>query len=77
MDNIFTHLQDMPPSVSEFVTKNPDNTYSVFINAKLSREARMGAFRHAMRHISCNDFEKCDVQKIECEAHKIENQKGG
>ena len=64
-DNVVVHLLDMPASVREAVTPNPDGTYTIFINARLSHNGRLSALEHAMKHIKQDDFYKNDVQKIE------------
>ena len=51
------------------VWKNDDDSYTIFIDAKLSKDAQKKVFFHEMRHIQENDFEKCDVQEIEFKAH--------
>lgn len=58
----------------EMVVKNEDDTYTVFINTKLSSEGRLRSFRHALHHIKRNDFDKEDVQIVECTA-RIDMQK--
>ena len=55
--------------VRETVVKNEDDSYTIFIESSLSREAQKNAFIHAMRHILGNDFTKEDIDKIEFEAH--------
>lgn len=68
---INVNLIDIKDSmVREFVTVNEDGGHSVFVNARLSQEGRLTAYRHALRHIENGDFEKDDVQQIEAEAHK-------
>lgn len=63
-------LVDFPCCGEEMVVPNEDNSYTVIINSRLSKEKQMAAYMHAMRHIAENDFEKFDVQRIEAEAHK-------
>ena len=53
----------------EMITENPDGSYTIFINARLSTAAQLSAYRHALSHINGNDFEKTDVQQIEAMAH--------
>lgn len=55
--------------VRECVVPNQDDTFTVFLNANLSDERRIEAYRHALRHIFGDDFGKTDVQSIECNAH--------
>ena len=62
-------LVNFPCRGEEMVVPNEDNSYTVIINSRLSKEKQMAAYMHAMKHISGNDFEKYDVQQIEAEAH--------
>lgn len=56
----------------EMVTGNEDGSYTIFINARLSYESQLEAYKHALKHINNNDFEKTDVQQIEAIAHEQE-----
>ena len=64
MDDIFVYLAPLPNSIEEYVTPCPDG-FTVYINDKLSRPQQINAYRHAVKHIKGNDFEKEDVQEIE------------
>ena len=55
----------------EAVTENTDGSYTIFIESSLSKEAQQEAFKHAMKHILGNDFEKDDVGRIENQAHNV------
>lgn len=55
---------------NEMVVANEDGSYTILINARLSRKGQLKAYEHAMRHINNNDFEKSDVQAIEFTAHE-------
>ena len=55
---------------NEFVVPNPDGSYTIMINSRLSYSGQLKAYQHALRHIMNNDFEKNNVQSIEYEAHK-------
>ena len=56
--------------VNEVVVENEDGGHTVFIDDQLSQEARLKAYRHAMRHIEDDDFGKHgDAGRIEREAH--------
>lgn len=59
----------MNGNVKEAVTKNEDDSYTIFIENRLSKEAQNDAFLHAIKHILQNDFDKTDVNLIELEAH--------
>ena len=55
---------------NEFVVPNPDGSYTIMINSRLSYSGQLKAYQHALRHIMNNDFEKNNAQSIEYEAHK-------
>lgn len=61
--NVNVIIRDLP--IPEMVTKNPDDSYTIFINASLSSEMQEEMFEHALRHITGRDFDKHDVQIIE------------
>ncbi len=62
-------IMDMDTMVPEHLVKNEDNSYTIFLNARLSKENQLKSYYHALRHINENDFCKENVQKIEYEAH--------
>ena len=62
-------LINMPAKIKSQITKNEDGSFSVFINAGLNYESRLEAYKHELRHIKQDDFDKVDVQEIESEAH--------
>lgn len=62
-------LIDFPGKGNEAVTKNEDDSYTIFLNARLSYEKQLEAYAHAIRHIKNGDFDKEDVGAIEMEAH--------
>lgn len=51
------------------VWHNADDSYTIFIDAKLSEEKQKKVFMHEMKHIQENDFSKDNVQEIETSAH--------
>ena len=63
------NIINFPNSGNEMVIKNEDGTYTILINAKLSDQGRLKAYKHALRHIENDDFEKKHVQEIEASAH--------
>lgn len=69
MDDIFVYIVDMPTTADEMVMPCIGG-YTIYLNAKLTHQARVEAYRHALKHIERNDFERDDVQQIESEAHK-------
>lgn len=65
---IFVYHIPLPDGVSEIVLPCLDG-HTVYINDRLSHEATIEAYRHALRHIRRGDFERTDVQEIEHAAH--------
>jgi len=57
----------------EMCVENPDGSYTILINAKMSSERQKEAYLHALDHIQNHDFEKdwLSVQQIEAEAHGL------
>lgn len=58
--------------IKESVVPNEDGSYTIFIEASLSREQQQDAFKHAMKHILGDDFTKDNINKIEKAAHSAE-----
>jgi hypothetical protein len=71
------HLVDFKISDGdELVTENPDGSYTILINSRISSWAQREAYKHAMWHIVNGDLEyyrrkEADVQQIEAVAHDI------
>ena len=70
-ENVFVKFIDFPTKGNEAVTRNEDDTYTVFLNARLSREMQLKAYMHALTHIQNGDFDKSDADQIELVAHNI------
>ena len=58
--------------VKETVAENEDGSYTIFIDAALSKIEQQNAFLHAMKHILGDDFAGEDVNVIEMLAHGTE-----
>lgn len=69
MGEINVQLLDMDTKIPEHLVKNNDDSYTIFLNARLSYESRLKSYCHALNHIKENDFEKDNAQRIEFEAH--------
>lgn len=60
---------DMPPSIKAYTVNNPDCTYTIVLNSRLSMEQHMSSYRHELLHIMNGDYEKkCSVDIIEINA---------
>ena len=71
MEDINIQLLDMDTKIPEHLIKNNDDSYTVFLNARLSQESRLKSYYHALQDIAEHDFEKENVQEIEWETHDI------
>lgn len=71
-----TFLMPLPGKVNEAVVENEDGSYTIFIEETLSPEYRKKTFLHALKHLTGNDFEKFDIQEIEHEAHRPDQENG-
>ena len=57
----------------EAVTKNEDDSFTIFINKNLTYERQQKAFHHAMYHILHNHLDAYnDVNAIETETHETD-----
>lgn len=63
-------LLDMDTMIPEQISKNCDDGYTIFLNARYSQEQRLKSYYHAMGHIKHGDFDKENVQEIEMRAHE-------
>lgn len=68
-DDIYVYEADLPIGVKEIVAPGVDG-YTVYVNARYTRETQTGSYLHAVGHIEGEDFEKEDVQRIETDAHR-------
>lgn len=69
----FVHLLPFNcKGVTEAIHPNEDGTYTILIEATLSREKQKKVLKHALSHICNDDFEKeCSVDYIEKNAHDL------
>lgn len=69
--DVNVQLLNFPNSGHEMVIKNEDESYTILINAKLSRDSQIAAYQHALKHIQNGDFDReyGDIQEIETTAH--------
>lgn len=72
MEEINVQILNMDTKIPEQLIKNDDDSYTIFLNARLSQESRIKSYCHAMKHILGSDFEKADINEIEQQAHNIE-----
>ena len=71
MQNINTVLLNLPGTISAYTMSNVDMSYTIVLNARLTRERLMEAYLHEIHHIKNGDYDKnYTVDSIEYEAHK-------
>lgn len=51
MDSIIVRLVDLPLAVRGAVREDENGDYNIYINARLSEDQRVVAFRHELEHI--------------------------
>lgn len=62
---------NMEYGIHEQISKNHDDGFTIFLNARDSYEMQKESYIHALKeHIQNDDHSKYDVQEIEHNAHK-------
>jgi Zn-dependent peptidase ImmA (M78 family) len=71
LEDIYVNYADLPCTIGAFVVSNNDDTYTIILNSRLSRERNKESYIHELGHIRNGDYEKkCSVDIIEIAAHK-------
>jgi len=71
VDAVIIRLIDLPPSVRGITVKDENDDYNIYINARLSEDGRVEAFRHEINHIRMGHFyDERPVAIKEIEAEK-------
>lgn len=62
---------NMPASVKAYTILNNDETFTIILNSRLTREQHLLSYHHEMKHIENGDYEKkADVGLLELFAHR-------
>lgn len=73
MPDINIILADMPCTIRSYVVSNPDFSYTIVLNSRLSHEQNLLSYSHEMAHIQNGDYDKkCDVNILEIGSHESE-----
>ena len=68
---MITRIIQIPDTrVRAFTILDANGDYNIYINAALSQEGQLRAYKHELKHIANGDFDKWDVQQIETEVRK-------
>ena len=60
---------NLPTSISAYVVSNPDGSYTILLNSRLTWERRKQAYQHELEHIRNGDYERRSADMIELHAH--------
>ena len=70
MENVYVNYYDLPAAVRSFVVANADQTYTIMLNSRLSREQNLISYQHELEHILHGDYDKrCSADLIEIISH--------
>ncbi len=68
MDEITVLLEDLPYDVKGFTRANPDMSFTIVLNARLSHEELIQTYLHELSHIVGGDFYRLDMTAGQIEA---------
>ena len=65
-------VDGFPTTVKAYTKENPDSSYTILINSKISYEQQKKSYEHEMNHIINGDIDSSDnADSIEYRAHGI------
>lgn len=66
LDECTVRVIDLPYSVPALVSIDADGFASIYLNARLSREAQLLGYRHEIKHVAdCDVFSDRDIKSVE------------
>lgn len=72
MDEVYTTLLDLPTTIRGYTVRDMNGDYNICINARISQENRLKAYKHELKHIKRGDFAKSgSADLIEIFAHQL------
>lgn len=60
---------NLPTTIAAYVVNDSGLSYTIVLNARLTRERRIQAYRHELYHIEHGDYEQYSADLIEFYAH--------
>ena len=72
MNDINIQLRNMPSRIRGFTKANPDMSYTIVLNSRLSYEMRMQTYLHEIKHIEGGDLYRDDMTAGEIEEERKE-----
>ena len=74
MEDFNVIVMNMDTGIPEQINENSDGSYTVFLNARHTRETNTHSMDHSFNHVREGDWERDDVQEIETTTHKYDKQ---
>lgn len=70
MEEIYTRLIDLPTTIRGYTVRDKEGDYNIYLNTRISQEARLETYEHELKHIEQGDFQRCTkADLIEIFAH--------
>lgn len=67
--DIYIYCLDMPCSVASNVVENPDGSFTLYLNSRMTRERNIKGYLHEMNHLKNADLNNCyNIQEVELTA---------
>lgn len=70
--DVFIYYVDMPCSVASNIVENPDGSYTIYLNSRMTHEQNIKGYLHEIKHLANNDLNECsNIQVIELNVRKL------
>lgn len=71
MEEIIQRNIDLPTTIRGYTIRDHNGDYNIYINARMTTERQIEAYRHELKHIRNGDFNRTgSVDLIEIHAHR-------
>ena len=67
MNNIVCRTVELPSRINAVTVIDESGDFNIYVNARLSADERLRAFRHELRHIRMRHFYKAEKNVADCE----------
>lgn len=68
---IYIYYVDMPYSMDSNLVENPDGSFTLYLNSRMTHEKNVEGYLHEVKHVNNDDFEgTSDIHDVENEARK-------
>lgn len=61
----------LPTTISAYVVSNPDSSFTIVLNSRMTFERRMQSYRHELQHLQNGDYERNSADLVEFHAHGL------